>query len=65
MRLEYSLEKEMATRSSILAWRTIGACWATVLGGLKELDMTEVTKQQGFYYQERSQIENRPKGLGN
>ena len=45
MRLEYSLEKEMATRSSILAWRTIGACWATVLGGLKELDMTEVTKQ--------------------
>ena len=25
--------------------------------GLKELDMTEVTKQQGFYYQERSQIE--------
>ena len=44
--LEDSLEEEMATRSSILAWRIPmdrGAWRATVHGGHKELDMTEVT----------------------
>ena len=32
----YALEKEMATHSSVLAWRTQG-------GGHTESDMTEVT----------------------
>ena len=42
-----SLEKEMATHSSILAWRipwTEEPGWATVHGGHRELDTTEVTK---------------------
>ena len=42
---EYPLEEEMASHSSILAWRIP---WVEELGGLqsrghKELDMTEVT----------------------
>ena len=39
---EYLLEKQMATHSSILAWRIptdTGAWWAT--GGRTELDMAE------------------------
>ena len=37
------LEEEMATRSSILAWRIMdrGAWWAAVPWGCKELDTTE------------------------
>ena len=41
---EDPLEEGMATHSNILAWRipkVRGACWATVHGGHKELDMTE------------------------
>ena len=41
---EYSLEKEMATHSSILAWRiswTQKSWQATVCGVAKESDMTE------------------------
>ena len=37
----------MATCSSILDWRLTmdsGAWWATVLGGLEELDTTEATE---------------------
>ena len=39
---EDPLQKGMATHSSILAWEIpwTGACWATVLGVAKELDMT-------------------------
>ena len=40
--LEDPLEEEMATHSSILAWRIPmdrGAWWATVHGVAKELDM--------------------------
>ena len=41
---EDPLEKEMATHSSILAWRipwTGGAWWATAHGDAKESDTTE------------------------
>ena len=38
---EDALEKEMATRSIILAWDTQWGAWqATVYGVTKELDMT-------------------------
>ena len=43
----HALEKEMATHSSVLAWRTQG--WGSLVGGrrslrgLTESDMTEVT----------------------
>ena len=43
---EDPLEKEMATHSSILAWRIPmgrGAWWAAVYGGRTESDMTEET----------------------
>ena len=42
----HPLEKEMATHSSILAWRipgTGGAWWAAVYGGHTESETTEVT----------------------
>ena len=41
---ENSLEEEMATHSSILAWKipwTRGAWWGTSPWGCKESDMTE------------------------
>ena len=44
----HALEKEMATHSSVLAWRIPGnggACRAAVWGRT-ELDMTEATQQQ-------------------
>ena len=43
--LEDPLEEEMATQSSILAWRILdrGAWQAVPLGGCKESDMTEPT----------------------
>ena len=41
----HALEKEMATHSSVLAWRILG--WGILVGcrlwGRAELDMTEVT----------------------
>ena len=42
---EDPLEEEMATQSSILAWRILdrGAWQAVPLGGCKESDMTEPT----------------------
>ena len=43
--LFHALEREMATHSSVLAWRisgTGGAWWAAVYG-VAESDMTEVT----------------------
>ena len=45
---EDPLEKEMATHSSVLAWRipgTVGCC----LWGRTESDTTEVTQQQQCY----------------
>ena len=39
------LEKEMATHSSVLAWRIpgTGACWAAVYGVAQSRDTIEVT----------------------
>ena len=41
----HALEKEMATHSSVLAWRIPGggAWWAAIYGGRTESEMTEVT----------------------
>ena len=42
----HALEKEMATHSSVLAWRipgTGGAWWEAILWGRTELDTTEAT----------------------
>ena len=41
----HALEKEMATHSSVLAWRIPGmrAWWAAVYGGHPESDTTDVT----------------------
>ena len=44
----HTLEKEMATHSSVLTWRIPG--WGSLVGchlwGCTESDMTEVTQQQ-------------------
>ena len=47
----YALEKEMATHSSILAWRIpgMGASWAAVYG-VAQSDTTEATWQQQQQY---------------
>ena len=48
---EDPLEKEMATHSSILAWRIPmdRGTWRATVHGVTELDMTEVTyTQEGF-----------------
>ena len=44
----HALEKEMATHSSVLAWRIpgMGSLVGCCLWGRTELDMTEVTQQQ-------------------
>ena len=44
----HALEKEMATRSSVLAWRIpgLGSLVGCPLWGRTELDTTEVTEQQ-------------------
>ena len=41
----HALEKEVATHSTVLAWRILGtgAWWAAIYGGHTELDTTEVT----------------------
>ena len=43
----HALEEEMATHSSVLAWRIpgMGAWWAAVYG-VAELDRTDVIQQQ-------------------
>ena len=43
VKVTYTLEKEMATHSSILAWEIPWTEEPTVPGGHKELDTTEVT----------------------
>ena len=47
----HALEKEMATHSSVLAWRIpgTGEPGGCRLWGHTESDMTEVTLQQGIY----------------
>ena len=45
----HALQKEMATPSSILAWRipgTGGVWWAAIYGGRTESDRTDATQQQ-------------------
>ena len=57
--VEDPLEDSMATHSSILAWRNSmdrGAWWATVYGGHKESDTTEVTEQQSHRIKSKSEF---------
>ena len=43
----HALEKEMATHSSVLAWRIPGTgAWWAAFYGVAELDSTEATQQQ-------------------